>query len=342
MMEKNRAEIFELLKNEHFVQWVQSPTKDSEHYWSKWVSNHPDRKRDVEIARAIIQSSKLQSDEKMPEEVYDHLLENIVNYGYNAKQKTRSIGARLWRPLSIAASISIIVFVSILSLRNRDESNMQVVATTMIEKEAPLGKKITTKLPDGTIVNLNSGTKITFPDQFGERVREVTLTGEAFFEVEHNPDKPFIVNMNGDKVRVLGTSFNIRSYPEDSLVCISVATGRVSYTIPSGEEVILLPNQMATYLPSEGRLTTGEVDSLQAFGWKDRIIYFKSATFDEITKELNRWYGIKIESKGDFNRVGTFTGEFRNETLFQVLKGLSFVYQFEFELDEDKATIRKI
>ncbi len=246
--------------------------------------------------------------------------------------------------LKVAAVFLIMSAVALIAYQAFFQSGWenQPIAVNMIKKETPLGQKITTRLPDGSIVTLNAGSQISFPENFTGETREVNLSGEAFFEVEHNPAKPFYVRMNGDRVRVLGTSFNIRSYPEDNAVYVSVATGRVSYSIPSGEEVILEPDQMAVYFPAAGSLSTRQVDPLQSFGWKDKIIYFKSTRFEHVITELERWYGVKITVQGNFKGLGPFTGDFRNESLEYVLKGLSYVYPFDFQIDGDNVTLNKI
>ncbi len=341
-MEKQKSKIFKLLKNIHFVQWIQSPNQESRHYWSKWISNHPDRKEDVDLARHFIQSSQLRSDVPISEQSYDRILENIVSHSLTAKDKEEHFINKNWKPLSIAATIALVIFLSVYTLWIDSNDAAPLVEIATIQKEAPLGSKVTTRLPDGSIVTLNSGTIIKYPEKFTHDRREIELNGEAFFEVEHNPNKPFYVRMNGDQVRVLGTSFNIRSYSMDSIVHVSVATGRVAYTIPSGEQVVLTKDQMATYLPNEERLTTGEVDKLQAFGWRDRILYFKSTAFEDIVIELERWYGVEIDVRGDFESRGSYSGEFRNVSLSEVLNGLSFIYRFNFNIEDNKVILRNI
>ena len=220
-----------------------------------------------------------------------------------------------------------------------DDNRQALKTVSSIIKEAPFGAKITTKLPDGSMVTLNSGSKILFPEEFQGDTREVVLSGEAFFEVEHDQEKPFLVKMKRDVVRVLGTSFNIRSYPEDSAVYVAVASGRVSYSIPSGDEVMLEPGRMATYTPGKRSLETGEVNARQAFGWKDKILYFNNLTFDKISIELERWYGVKISYDKDIELDGTYSEQFHNATLQEVLHSLSFVYRFNFEIQGKKIMI---
>ena len=248
-----------------------------------------------------------------------------------------------WRMVSRIAAVLVIVstLVTIAYLYSFETKKVEPLVNNTIFKETPLGSKVTTKLPDGSLVTLNSGSKISFSEEFDENKREVHLSGEAFFEVVHNLNKPFLVRMDGDVVRVLGTSFNIRSYPEDSAVYVSVATGRVSYSIPSGDEVILEPNRMATYLPHRRSLTTGEVNGLQAFGWKDKVLYFNDITFDKVVTELERWYGIQIVYSNEQAFKGSYSEQFNNPTLSEVLHSLSFVYRFDFEIDGRKVILTK-
>lgn len=331
--------IFELLKNEDFVLWVANPTEEATHYWSKWIASNPGRVKDVELARQFILSSQKRIVEKMPEEGYDHVLEKIVTHSRIKKSTNGKFS--IWRPLGIAAAVTLAITAAIFALWNRSsEADSDVI--TKIHKEAPSGTKVTTRLPDGSMVTLNSGSTITFPESFKGSSREVSLSGEAFFEVERNPKKPFYVIMKEDKVRVLGTSFNIRSYSNDSVVSVAVASGRVSYTSPYGQEVILSTNEMASFSSYDSTLTMSSVDWLQSFGWKDKIIYFKSITFESLTKELERWYGVKIIANDNFGVRGTYSGKFDNPTLSEILHSLSFVYRFKFEIEGNKVILNKI
>lgn len=342
---KESGDILELLKNEYFVRWVKSPTDESNHFWSIWIASDPKNKELVDAAVQLIKSSSYKIDEGISDADYNSILSAVVDHGLKVRQKSSKKNFNIWRPLSVAASVAIVVFASwwvISSETNKEQQSTSYQAVRLIEKVAENGQKITTQLPDGTVVNLNSGSKITFPSVFNGITREVTLQGEAFFDVKRNPEQPFIVKMNGDEVTVLGTSFNIRSYPDDDVVSVAVATGKVSYASPLGQEVLLKPDQMAVFSKEKKNIVTMEVDKLESFGWRSKIIYFKSSPLKNVLKELERWYGVKIEAEGDFSSIGTFTGEFRNETLNQVLKGLSYVYGFEFEIDGTEVSINQL
>lgn len=258
------------------------------------------------------------------------------------KEAEKSIGRSnqyhlfFYKYMKVAAVALIVATLSFVLYQTKKESHATLSAITMVEKIAPVGRKMSTKLPDGSTVVLNAGSKISYPDSFDGNVREIELSGEAFFNVRHNPKKPFHVIFSGDVVKVLGTSFNIRAYEEDGSVSVAVATGKVSYTISGMEsEMVLAPDEMATYDIRLKQLTKQKVDRLEMFGWKDKILYFKNKPFDQIVIELERWYGVKIEVKKDFTRKGTFSGQFRDKPLTEVLTGLSYLYEFDFNINEN-------
>ena len=125
--------VFDLLRNEEFVLWVTNPREESDHYWSKWITANPERRKDVELARQFILSSKKKVDEKIPEAGYDYILEKIFIHGQKDKPKQ----VQIWKPLSIAASIAIIMMVSIYltldGLSNKKDDNLASITTIQIE-----------------------------------------------------------------------------------------------------------------------------------------------------------------------------------------------------------------
>lgn len=244
---------------------------------------------------------------------------------------------RIAAVLCIAATLSLVIYHSLFTVE--EDGALALVPT--IEKTAPWGSKLTTRLPDGSIVTLNSGSKISFPENFSETNREVQLVGEAFFEVQRNEHKPFYVAFNNDLVEVLGTSFNINAYKPEKTISVAVATGKVSYSVSSiDSEMILEKGEMAVYNHGLKQLAKQEFDAKEIYGWKDKVLYFKNKSFEEIIPELEKWYGITIVSSGDFADKGTFSGEFNNKPLKEVLKGLSYLYEFTYDIEENMLIIK--
>ncbi|UII24278.1 FecR family protein [Fulvivirga ligni] len=260
----------------------------------------------------------------------------------NIQDRPLKPAVSLWRYARVAAALLIIGVIGIIAYQaSRKEPVTYVKEVALLVKEAPLGTKVTTKLPDGTVVTLNAGSKISYPEVFSNESRRVQLTGEAFFEVTHQPQKPFYVAFANSEVKVLGTSFNIRTYQNEGTSSVSVATGKVSFKT-SNDQLILTPLEMGVHNLSSSELLKKEVDELEAFGWTKKILYFNHAPFNNVIKELERWYGVEFEINGNFEPLGPFSGEFRNEPLSQVLMGLSHIYHFEFAIDDKKVTLNKI
>jgi len=135
-------------------------------------------------------------------------------------------------------------------------------------------------------------------------------------------------------VKVLGTSFNIRSYLDESESEVAVATGKVAYSVTGGDELLLFPNELGARYKGTLELNKGHFNNLEAFGWKDGVLYFQSDPFEEIVKELERWFDVKMELPNDFNPQSTYSGEFKDATLKEVLTGLSFIYRFDYEIND--------
>lgn len=221
-----------------------------------------------------------------------------------------------------------------------DEAVTQEVA---LEKSNPKGRKTTIHLPDGTIVNLNSESRFKYIDDVKNHRRILQLEGEAFFEVAEDKEKPFTVVTGDISTTALGTSFNVRAYPEESEYRIVLLTGKVEIASNNPEElkkIYLAPGFGVTYDKKATELIKYNFDEKFELGWKNSTLYFDEANIDQVVKDLERWYGvnIKIENK---NKVGQwkYSSKFENESLENVLKGISYIQEFKFEIKEKEVTL---
>jgi len=152
-------------------------------------------------------------------------------------------------------------------------------------------------LPDGSIVRLNSGSKINYSSRFNDTIRLVTLEGEAYFTVNPNKKKPFVVKTKDLTLRVLGTEFNVSSYLSDSRSIATLDRGKVQVTINTEEKglasgsYILKPNQQLAYNKSDHSVLINIVTE-EASGWKDGALIFQDATFTDILNTLHRHYNV--------------------------------------------------
>ena len=217
-----------------------------------------------------------------------------------------------------------------------------------IEKSNPNGRKSTIILPDGSKAILNSDSKIRYEKGFKENYREVILEGEAFFEVERDETRPFIIRTGDISTTVLGTSFNIRAYAKSDNIEVAVVTGKVevkkaSYYDNEAEDVVFLtPNKMASYQREERQLTTSSFNMDEVVGWKDGILIFKNADQMDIARSLKAWYGMDIEFKGGNNIMNKrYTGKFDNNSLEYVLKAISYTSEISFEITDNKVILKR-
>jgi len=224
-----------------------------------------------------------------------------------------------------------------------DQQDTQIVSAKGIRKKL--------RLPDGTVVWLNSASKLTFDSDINEKeVRIVHLEGEAYFDVSHAKDRPFIVYTDKTTIKVLGTAFNIRAYPTDKCSETTLLRGSIEFS------VIGNPNQKIRLSPSEkialkddkkvtitikhmNTVKIGKVDYIQETSWKDNCLVFNNETLEELKPKLERWFNVTIQINSDQAKSYHFTGIFKNETLNQALTALQLIKPFTFQQSADDVTI---
>ncbi len=213
----------------------------------------------------------------------------------------------------------------------------EVAQSTMQVKENPKGQKLTTYLPDGSKVILNSQSKISYSSPFTGGQRLIELEGEAFFEVKKDPEKPFVVVSHNVTTVALGTSFNVNSKDPES-VEVMLVTGKVRVSKSDSDYVILEPGHSA--VSNSGKeIAVKKFDYLDKVGWKDGALVFKNNSMTEILGKLEDWYGVDIKVSGDLDNGFHYTGTYKNETLEEVLYGISFVHDFDFTIEENTLQI---
>ncbi|MEG0889279.1 FecR domain-containing protein [Bacteroides sp.] len=158
----------------------------------------------------------------------------------------------------------------------------------------PKGKTYQLVLSDGTCIRLNSETELVYPTHFTGDKREVTLSGEGYFEVAKNAQKPFIVKTNGVDVQVLGTSFNVSCYRTDKTVCTTLIEGSVSILPHNGTPRLITPSEQCVYNKEDEKITVNEVDTELFTSWINGEYIFKDIPLEEIMNKLQRWYDFSV------------------------------------------------
>jgi len=209
----------------------------------------------------------------------------------------------------------------------------------------PFGKRFELQLSDGTNVHLNAGTSLKYPVNFIKgKDRKVFLIGEAYFKVAKDVEHPFIVNTNEIDVRVLGTQFNISSYPEDTQINTVLIEGAVSiykkdevYNVETATN--LKPGFKATFQKGGSQITTEEADTEMHTAWIDGGIIFRRVPFDKIIKKLERHYNVEIINNNESLNNVEFGASFDIETIEQVFEALNENYNIDYKVEKNKIII---
>lgn len=198
--------------------------------------------------------------------------------------------------------------------------------------EIPRGGEFCLTLSDGTRVWLNSETSIQYPVAFGAKERRVFVQGEAYFEVAKDAKKPFTVQFMSSSVTVLGTSFNIRAYPEEKRSQTTLAEGSVRIYSP-GSSMLLKPGEQAEVSALSGEMVKQEVEVKNFTSWKDGRFVFEQQPLEYIMRTLERWYDIRVIFKDEGAKRISLSGNMKRYGDFsQVMKMLQMTGDVRFEL----------
>lgn len=226
------------------------------------------------------------------------------------------------------------------------------------EVQTRSGSRTRLTLPDSSTVWLNAGSKLSYGTGFGTSHREVTLSGEAYFDVKKSKT-PFIIHTSAIRVTVLGTAFNVKSYPNEKTTETSLVRGKVEVTVNSrpGEKFLLEPNEklvvanntqeMQKSSPGKkeeplivlGKITQLEDSSIVETSWIDNKLVFMDESFAEVAAKMERWYNVEIKITDKKIAAARLTGTFENESVTTALKALQITTPFRFTQEQNRITI---
>lgn len=201
------------------------------------------------------------------------------------------------------------------------------------------GSKSELTLPDGTRVQLNSASSVSF-DTADRHARTVRLTGEAFFDVTKDPDRPFRVMVGDMQVEVHGTSFNVNAYDLDRIET-SLVTGKVTISDPvlPARSYTLSPGEKAVFCRSDSSIAIAPADMHLATGWMEEYLVFDGEPLAQVIRKIERWYGMDVELRRKDISTDSLTGSFRHENIHNVMYSLSLQYDFRYTIEKDHIII---
>ncbi len=277
--------------------------------------------------------------------------------------------AIVWAAAAVAILVTVAFFWHTVFNKIPDEALAGREKPVINEVQTKPGSQTNIVLHDGTKVWLNADSKLTYANNFNGTTREVNLTGEAFFDVVSNKNKPFIIHTSKIVIKVTGTSFNVRSYPDEARVETSLIKGTVEISLRSNPDKIfhLKPSEkLVLHDPAsekagrdELKLLSGAVnvsptvpeikkiayyseDSIPVeTGWLNHQLVFYDESFREVANKMEKWFDYKIVFASPALENLRFTGKFENETIEQAFQALQIIGRFRFDVNNKTIIISK-
>lgn len=303
---------------------------EDQKYLEQWSVVHPDHEKFLRLLNSIELSPQVMAKGEAMRSSILSLLNRKID---------RSLRRKVWiKVISAAASIAVLLgitgYYSFQQGYNRLNSQQ-------IELSNPLGMKSTVTLPDGSKAILNAGTTLSYPTAFVLPEREVSVQGEAFFEVVHDRNRPFLVKAGDVRVKVLGTKFNVKAYSDDLLVEVALTEGSVKVGWGNGNrDLRLAPGQLARFDKRTGGCVRRDVDLNYHTAWKDGKFYFDGLTFENIARQLERNFNVHIHISSDKLKDIAFTGDFvRGENLEQILHVMTLDKRMRYKIEGNQVYI---
>lgn len=330
-------------------------TVTERHQFDDWLAAHPDQQSVVDSLRQfwLTPDAKPNPADQTVAEAFERLQERINGQSNPVEVPVRPLWSwQPWAGWATAASVALVV-----GFLSWQQWRPATVARPLVEQVNPKGTRSQIHLADGSTVWLNADSHLTYPKTFTGSVREVSLVGEAFFTVTHNPKQPFVVRLKTGSVRVLGTSFNVRAYQGDSTVETAVVTGRVAFipqpkagsprrtgrdpsTPPASDTLFLLPNNKAIQSLTRQSVVARPTVAANQIAWTESKLVFRNTPMGEVAKTLERWYGTPVTLESESLTQCPLTGTFQNQSLREVMSLIALTNRFQYELTASRLTIK--
>lgn len=374
-MDYREYEAEDFLLDPLFRDYCLGKNEEAINFWEEWLTANPGRHHAVRQARQLYAllngnhgAQGFLADEKAFRARFARHVAGEAA-GTEREASDPSAGPAL-KPASklnryyagaVAASVVVVLCATLITRRTPTRSPvLNRPAAAEYVQTSKAGERKSFQLPDGSKVMLNAGSTLRVPADFNRSGREISLEGEAFFDVARDPRKPFVIHTPSMDIRVLGTSFNIKAYPGDAQTEASLLTGSVEVLVKDGRnkkfilhpsEKIIVPNSpVSVSAPKPSgirtpartpehytieRLSFSKTDSsLVEISWTESRLAFNDDSFEEIARQLERWYNVSIRFEDGPVKQFRFTATFDKKTITQVLNALQLSRPFSYRMEE--------
>ena len=345
-MEKNLKHTDDFLQDDDFHEYVLGQSNQQVRKWEVFFDKNPETRAEAEKAKKIILSLASFKDNTSETEIDEfhlhHNFEKTFKSYRDSKSKKTFIAASKWVWRSVAAAAVIVFVVASYALVSH-YIDKTTSAGILSEIYVPAAKQSKLTLPDGSVVWINSDTKIKYSNRFNSKDRNIYLDGEAYFEVAPNRKLPFRVFSSGTEVKALGTKFNVKAYPADMQVETVLLEGKVEFKRSESAKsrvIALEPGDKVIYNLQSQKISVTRENTDTDVAWKDGKVIFRNTPLAEVCHTLERWYNAEITLADNTGELSShpFTFTIEGETLPLVLEYLCQAAPLHFKteyVDED-------
>ncbi|WP_128544569.1 FecR family protein [Larkinella soli] len=359
MKEYRNYEVEDFIQEASFRDWVKHPGGPSAPFWQEWVRQNPDRADAVRQARAFLEEINRRFTSSIDSSEVQHDIAVLVQAALRQEaarpEKTGSdpLFSGLRQLMWVAASVLLLGAAGFWWMRNRPgekPTGPTARKQQKVEKINHTDRPMTVLLEDGSVVTLESHSRLQFPDRFEADRRKVFLEGEAFFEIAENQRRPFVVYSRELVTQVLGTNFRVEVRKEDETARVTVRTGKVAvesrhggYGTPESERhhLVLTANQQAVFYRDENRMA--KLDLKQTEPGRNRLNrdqVFDNTAVPLVLKSLKRQYGVELVfNEADLEHCYINTS-FRDENLRERLSAICQAIGATYEIDQSQVVIK--
>ncbi|QRY57000.1 FecR family protein [Sphingobacterium siyangense] len=363
MSQKDYKQLEDFLIDDTFQKYCSGEDKNCILYWQQYSLNHPEQAETILKAKRLFQllvgnrrpvNEQL---EKLKTDLQNAPVEHRVSYRFN------------WPKWAAIAA----VFVALVSggiwyyaQPGKVDTTLPISAIGQVY-QTKNGEKKTFELSDGSTVTLNSASKLELSADFNQELRVVRLAGEGYFQVVKNKEKPFVVQASDFDIKVLGTTFNVKSYSDEPTAEALLVEGSIEMTSKGQREnsVVIKPNQKITIFKNQAEIAVARKNNkptasklpikeiaieniptiesntaeIPDIAWRENRLEIVDQDFESLRRTLERWYDVDIQIQNDQLKQYRFTATFSRENITQVLSALQSVEPFKFNVYGRKITI---
>ncbi|HEX5024629.1 MAG TPA: FecR domain-containing protein [Agriterribacter sp.] len=359
-MQQDKMDVADLLADESFINYCKESSPGDMTFWENYMAENPGNRALVELAReryvallnVLAEADMDEQEMRLKSRLEQKDSAPVVQMGAWPETQTKNNRSIL---VKISAAAAVVLAVALFAV-NYFNTGKPASSKTFV---TAYGERKNIQLPDGSVVNLNAGSKIEIKENFGVTDRHVYLQGEAFFDVKHDAKLPFIVHTTAMDVKALGTAFDVKAYSNEKTTETSLIRGLVEVTLKENDNRVLLlhPNEKVKWEqpveetgaahsslvkkkePSDmtdglmKKLVATDRGDIKEIAWKENKLIFEDDALGDIAILLERWYGAKIEFEDDAIKNYRYTGTYEKEDLGTVLDFMKESKHFNFKME---------